>query len=108
MTNQKSISSAIRTAKKHVSMPWGSRTSWIYSRPWKLFDLDGPVTEIQSDSYWSALGKRRGTMAAIAVVVLGGDDEQVMLADGYVSNGYDVAEAVQKAMTAGSVPRNVL
>lgn len=93
MTN---IRTAIRTAARHVSMPWGRGTSWRFQCPW--YEIGGPWTEINADSYSRALARRRGVVAWTAVQVLGGDPVQCMTAQYYADQGDAVAAAVKKAM----------
>lgn len=72
-----SKTAAIKIARDAVSQPIGNRTSWMLIGPYRANDIEGPTTEINADSYWSALAKRTKWVAFIALVLMGYDAADV-------------------------------
>ena len=64
---------SIRIARKAVSSPIGSGTSWTLYGPYYADKPNGPSSENHADSYWSARAKRTEWVAYIALVLMGYD-----------------------------------
>jgi len=62
---------AIREARKLVSMPTGSRTSWALYGPYRASMPHGIRTESHFASYAQAAGRRKVWVASVALGLMG-------------------------------------
>jgi hypothetical protein len=87
---------AIAIARKAVSAPIGSGTSWTLYGPYYSDKPNGPSTENRASSYWQARAKRTEWVAHIALVLMGYDSTDAAVeTNEAVSDGYtDVSSLV--------------